>query len=182
MEILLNALGKVHNLFIAKDIYWIIFWAIIAFIIGWLVLKSIEKDRQAQKAVDELARFRLKEAIINASPAQIAKAFGSFKTINVYWSKKMHIDLHKKMIRYIQTHLEIEGLKLSMTPIDCELMKTWVNPVLVIYPEKGLYFFHPDQNESRSSSKSFVIETHHVPSLEKAIDNEIALMRGVSND
>lgn len=178
MEILLNSLKRGHSYAIGHDIYWILFWALVTFIIGYLVIRSTETKKELEVAKRNEMKQRLRIAILNGNPEQIARAFGSLKTINIYWNKGFNMSLHQCMLGYIRDHLEMKGFKMAMDATEITLMRTWLNPVLVIYPERNVYFFHPNQQEDRTHSISLEIKTNCINTLKVAVDEAIKELRG----
>ncbi len=181
MEILL----KGWSWLIESKIYIAILLFVVIFIIGWVFSMLEKKFTKKIKDEDDLEKFRLQEAVNNATEAELTAVVNELnisekKTINIYYAGReiINIHLHNAMVRLLQCHLEMNGFKEKLSHQDALSLPRWECPVLVIYPEGNFYTFHNDQDEDRSSSKSFTILTNSETELASVIDTTIAKMRG----
>ena len=160
--------------------------AVVAILIGLFVehKKRHRKMLDERQVKSELGFRRMVEDVKGASPEDIAKVLNlrEQKTINIYWSPKYHIDLHRTMILEIVKHLQKEGFKFKMSMEDQLAMQDWSVPVLCIYPLGNSYFFHNNQLEERTNTYSFEVSGNDINAINSELDSSILMMRGVPSE
>jgi len=158
----------------------IVFISVLVLIVGLRIGIEIQTRRYRRKQLEIEARRHkaeeMRQLIKQMTPIEAVHKLRTYliDTVNIYYSNKIHLSLHKAMLSLIVSHLNEKGYKIAMTCEDQITMQHWINPVLVIVPSSQTYLFHNDQTENRTKSMSLNIETSDTSYLLHEIDTAIS--------